>query len=150
ALVGRGGGPRRGAARAARCAGGEGGGARGALGAAAARRTAAARRRAARCGVEGGRVEAAAPDVPVVALAFSVDWVDFGTVGLLVVFMVWGSLHGALRQALGLVGLLAAFALASPLGPKLESSVAKVVSLSPAGTACAAWATVWFAVLVAA
>ena len=82
-------------------------------------------------------------------LAFSVDWVDFATIGLLLVFMVWGSLHGALRQALGLAGLLVAFALASPLGPKIESSVAKVVTLSPAGTACAAWATVWFATLVA-
>jgi uncharacterized membrane protein required for colicin V production len=85
-----------------------------------------------------------------VSLALAVDWVDFGTVGLLVVFMVWGSLHGALRQALGLVALLAAFALASPLGPRIETSVAKVVTLSPSGTACAAWATVWFATLVAA
>ena len=83
-------------------------------------------------------------------LSFAVDWVDVGTVGLLALFMFWGSLHGALRQALGLVGVLAAFALASPLGPRIESSVAKVVTLSPAGTACAAWATVWFATLVAA
>jgi uncharacterized membrane protein required for colicin V production len=85
-----------------------------------------------------------------VSLAIAVDWVDVGTIGLLVVFMVWGSLHGALRQALGLVALLAAFALASPLGPRIEPSVAKVVTLSPAGTACAAWATVWFGTLVAA
>ena len=43
----------------------------------------------------------------------------------------------------------AAFALAGPLGPRIEGSLSKVVTLSPVGTACAAWGTAFFGVLVA-
>ena len=82
-------------------------------------------------------------------IATSGAWVDGAAGALLVLFALWGALHGAVRQLLGLVVMGAAFALASPLGPRLEGSLAKVVTLSPEGTACAAWGTAFLGVLVA-
>lgn len=63
-------------------------------------------------------------------------------------FAVWGALHGALRQTLGLLVIVAAFPLASSLAASVEPAVAKVATLSPEGEACAAWIVAWFGVVV--
>lgn len=81
-------------------------------------------------------------------LAASSVWVDVAAVALLALFGLWGAFHGALRQGLGFLVLAAGFSLAGPAGPRLESSLAKIVTLSPSGTACAAWGTAFLGVLV--
>ena len=81
-------------------------------------------------------------------VAFSA-WVDVGALALLALFGLWGALHGAVRQGLGLGVLAAGLGLAGPIAPRLESSLSKVVTLSPTGTACAAWGTALLGILLA-
>lgn len=75
--------------------------------------------------------------------------IDVAALVFLGLFALWGAFHGALRQLLGLLVLVAAFPVASSVYEHVEPAVAKVATLSPEGSACAAWATGWFAVVVA-
>lgn len=74
--------------------------------------------------------------------------VDGAALLFLVLFTIWGALHGALRQTLGLLVLVAAFPIASIACAPIERAVVKVATLSAEGAACAAWATAWFGVVV--
>jgi uncharacterized membrane protein required for colicin V production len=76
------------------------------------------------------------------------DWVDLAALALVGLFLTWGALRGALRQALGLVALALGFLLAGWLSPRLVGSMRKVVTLSPEGLACASWWTVLLGTLV--
>lgn len=84
--------------------------------------------------------------VPVIA---SMNGVDVAVAIVLLAFVVWGAMHGALRQVLGVVVIFAAFALAGALAERIESGVAKVVSLSPEGLAAASWAVIFVGTIVA-
>ncbi len=74
--------------------------------------------------------------------------VDLAALVFLGLFLLWGAFHGALRQMLGLLVLVAAFPIASSTYEHLETAVSKVATLSPEGAACAAWSTAWFGVVV--
>ena len=74
--------------------------------------------------------------------------VDIAALVFLLLFLIWGAFHGALRQTLGLLVLVAAFPIASSTYEHLEGAVSKVATLAPEGTACAAWSTAWFGVVV--
>lgn len=74
--------------------------------------------------------------------------IDGAALVFLGLFGVWGGLHGALRQMLGLLVIVAAFPLASALSASIEPAVAKVATLSPEGETCAAWVAAWFGVVV--
>ncbi len=76
------------------------------------------------------------------------DGVDLAALVTIGLFLAWGALRGAVRQALGLVAVAAGFAVASWLGPRLVHATKRVVTLSPDGTACAAWGAAFFATLV--
>lgn len=76
----------------------------------------------------------------------SIDGVALVFLGL---FGVWGAFHGALRQTLGLLVLVAAFPIASSTSGAVEGAVAKVATLTPEGEACAAWVVAWFGLVVA-
>jgi uncharacterized membrane protein required for colicin V production len=72
---------------------------------------------------------------------------DVGAIVLAFAFLAWGALRGALRQALGLAVLVVAFPVATWATPHLESTVEKVVSLSPSALTCTAWLTAFVGVL---
>ena len=74
--------------------------------------------------------------------------IDVAALVFLGLFLLWGAFHGALRQTLGLLVLVAAFPIASSTYASLETAVSKVATLGPEGAACAAWSTAWFAVVV--
>ena len=74
--------------------------------------------------------------------------IDGAALVFLGLFGVWGALHGALRQSLGLLVIVTAFPLASTLSGAIEPAVAKVATLPPEGEACAAWVVAWFGVVV--
>lgn len=74
--------------------------------------------------------------------------IDVAALVFLGLFTIWGALHGALRQLLGLFVLVVAFPIASSVYEPLQGAVAKVATLDPEGGACAAWSTGWFGVVV--
>lgn len=74
--------------------------------------------------------------------------VDIAALVFLALFLSWGAFHGALRQTLGLLVLVAAFPIASSTFDRLEGAVAKVATLTPEGAACAAWSAAWFGSVV--
>jgi uncharacterized membrane protein required for colicin V production len=78
-----------------------------------------------------------------------VNGVDVAMAVALLAFVAWGALHGALRQVLGFVVLVAAFALAGALGPRIEGGVAKVVTLSDEGLSAASWVVVFVGTAIA-
>ncbi|HVG92880.1 MAG TPA: CvpA family protein [Planctomycetota bacterium] len=69
--------------------------------------------------------------------------IDAAALVSLALFLVWGGMHGALRQALGLGVVLLAFVAASAFASVLESSVAKVADLPPDARGAVAWLVVW-------
>ena len=74
--------------------------------------------------------------------------IDAAALVFLGLFGVWGALHGALRQTLGLLVIVAAFPLASSTSEAIEPAVAKVATLTTEGEGCAAWVAAWFGVVV--
>jgi len=75
--------------------------------------------------------------------------VDLAVLTLLVAFAAWGAWRGTLRQVLGLGLLAAAFPLAARLGPRLESSVVKVVSATGTDVPALAWLVAFVSVVLA-
>jgi hypothetical protein len=71
------------------------------------------------------------------------DAVDAAVLAALGLFLVWGSMHGLLRQGLGLVAVALGFVLASAFSGALAPSVAKVVDLDPDERVAVAWVVVW-------
>jgi uncharacterized membrane protein required for colicin V production len=74
--------------------------------------------------------------------------VDVSVLVALGLFLVWGSMHGALRQALGLVVVALGFLTASALASSLEPSVAKVADLDADARGAVAWLALWVLTVV--
>lgn len=82
-------------------------------------------------------------------LAFtSADAVDLTTLAVVGLFLAWGAMRGALRQALGLVAIVVGLVVASGFSPRLVGATRRIVTLSTEGTACVAWAAVFLGTLV--
>jgi uncharacterized membrane protein required for colicin V production len=74
--------------------------------------------------------------------------IDAAVLVALALFLVWGAMHGVLRQSLGLVVVALAFVAASALASLLEPSVAKVVDLPADARGAVAWLVVWVLAVV--
>jgi uncharacterized membrane protein required for colicin V production len=65
--------------------------------------------------------------------------VDLAIAAVLVAFVAWGALHGALRQLLGLLVLAIALLVAAWISPRLEGTVRKLVDLDPDDVSVLCW-----------
>jgi hypothetical protein len=74
---------------------------------------------------------------------------DGAVLGLVGLFVAWGTWRGASRPATALVLLAIALAVAGAFGERLAGTVGKVSSLGPHGRCLAAWGATFFVVFLA-